>query len=106
MRRWRLSLGVPVRPGFVMFADDRVPSDRGERCHIESIANVSTATGDGSPAAHLPGVAIDRCDTNESGDTAAVELAEFGQISDKGVRGDIADARNRCQQIVGGAPDG
>ena len=60
-----------------MFADDRVPSDCGERCHIQSIANVSTATGDGSLAAHPPRVAIYRCDTDESSDTAAVELAEL-----------------------------
>ena len=67
----------PFDQAFVMFADDRVPSDCGERCHIQSIANVSTATGDGSLAAHLPKVAIDRCDTDESSDTAAVELAEL-----------------------------
>ena len=89
-----------------MLADDRVPTGRGKSCHIESVANVGPATGDGSLAAHLSGVAIDRCDTNESGDTTAIELAEFGQIGDQGVCGDISDTWNRCQQIVGGAPDG
>ena len=60
----------------------------------ESVANVDPATGDGAPAAHLSGVAIDRRDTNESSDTTAVELAEFGQIGDQGLCGDIADTRN------------
>ena len=78
----------------VMLADDRVPPDRGERCHVQSIANVDPATGDGSLAAHLSGVAIDRCDTDESSDTTAVELTEFGQIGDQGVCGDIADTGN------------
>ncbi len=76
-----------------MFADDRIPSDCGERCHVQSIAN-STTTGDGSLAAHLPRVAIDRHDTDESSDAAAVELAELRQISDQSVRGDIANTRN------------
>jgi hypothetical protein len=48
----------------------------------------------GAPAAHMSGVAIDRRDTNESGDTTAVELTEFGQIGDPGVCGDIGDTRN------------
>ncbi len=77
-----------------MLADDGVPTGRGERCHIESIANIGPATGDGALAAHLSGVAIDRRDTNESGDTAAIELTEFGQIGDQGVCGDVADTRN------------
>jgi hypothetical protein len=77
-----------------MLADDGVPTGSGKRCHIESIANVGPATGDGAPAAHLSGVAIDRGDTNESGDTTAVELTEFGQIGDQGVCGDIADTWN------------
>ena len=89
-----------------MFADDRVPSDCGERCHIQSVANISAATGNGSFAAHLPRVAIDRRNTDESRDTAAVELAELRQISDQSVRGDIANTRNRGQQIVGNSPDG
>jgi hypothetical protein len=61
-----------------MLADDGVPTGRGKRGHIESIANVDAATGDSAPAAHLSGVAIDGGDTNESRDTTAVELAEFG----------------------------
>jgi len=56
-----------------MLADDRVPTGRGKRCHIESVTNISPATGNGSLAAHLPRVSIDRRDTNESGDTTAVE---------------------------------
>ena len=63
------------------------------------------STGDGSLAAHLSGVAVDRRDTDEGSDTTAVELTEFGQIGDEGVGGDIADTGNRGQQIVGGAPD-
>ena len=77
-----------------MFADHRVPPDCGERCHVQSIANVSAATGDGSLAAHLSRVAIDRRDTDESSDTATVELAELRKISDQSVRGDIANTRN------------
>ena len=77
-----------------MLADDGVPTDRGKRCHIESIADVGPATGDGALAAHLSGVAIDRRDTDESSDTTAVELTEFGQIGDEGVGGDIADTGN------------
>jgi hypothetical protein len=44
-------------------------------------------------AAHLPGVSIDRRDTDESSNTTAIELAEFGQIGDQRVCGDIANAR-------------
>ena len=77
-----------------MFADDRVPPDRGKRCHVESIANVGPAAGDGSLAAPLTGVTIDRRDPDESSDTTSIELAEFGQISDQGVCGDIANTRN------------
>ena len=77
-----------------MFADDRVPPDRGKRCHIESIANVGPAAGDGSLAAPLTGVTIDRRDPDESSDTTSIELAEFGQIGDQGVGGNIADTWN------------
>jgi hypothetical protein len=79
---------------FVMFADDRVPPGRGERCHIQGVANVGSATGDGSLAAHLPGVSIDRCDADESSDLTPIELAEFRQTGNQSVRGDIADTRN------------
>ena len=41
-----------------------------------------------------PEVTIDRRDTDESSDTAAVELAELRQISDQSVCGDIANTRN------------
>jgi hypothetical protein len=57
-------------------------------------------------AAHLAGVAIDRRNADESSETAAVELAEFGQIGNQRVRGDIANARNRCQQVIGSPPNG
>ena len=85
----------PFDQAFVMPADDRVPSDYAERRHVQSIANVSAGAGDGSLAAHLPRVTIDRCDTDESSDTAAVELAELRQISDQSMRGDIANTRER-----------
>ena len=71
-----------------------VPADRGKRCHIKSTANAGPAAGDGPFAAHLTGVAIDRSDTDESGDTRSIELAEFGQIGDQGVGGNIADTWN------------
>jgi hypothetical protein len=45
----------------------------------------------GSPAAHLPTIAIDRGDTHESGDATAM-VAEFGQIGDQRSCGDVADA--------------
>jgi hypothetical protein len=84
----------PFDQAFVMFADNRVPTGRGERCHVQSVANVSAATGDGSLAAHLPRIAIDRRDTDESSDAATIELAELRQISDQSVRCDIANTRN------------
>jgi len=74
-----------------------LPGDRPTgQCHLYfarrvpflPCADIGPATGDRSLAAHLPGVSIDRCDTT------AIELAEFGQIGDQGVRGDISDARN------------
>jgi hypothetical protein len=61
-----------------MRADHRVPLDGGERCHIQGIADSDPTAGDGSFAAQLAGVAIDRCDTDEGSDTTAIELAEFG----------------------------
>jgi hypothetical protein len=64
------------------------------------------AAGDGSPAAHLSGIAIDRGDTDKRGDTAPIELAEFRQIGDQSARGNVSDAWYRCQELIGGAPDG
>ena len=64
-----------------------------------------SAAGDGSSAAHLSGIAIDRGNAYKSGYAAAVELAEFGQIGDQSARGDLSDAWHRCQEIIGGAPD-
>ena len=77
-----------------MFADDGVPPDRRKRCHVQSIANTGSATRDGSLAAHLPRVSVDRCDTDKGSDTASIKLAEFGQIGDQGVRSDIANTWN------------
>jgi hypothetical protein len=61
-----------------VLADDGVPADCGKCRHIQSIAHVAPAAGDGLFAAHLAGVAIDWCDTDESGETSTVELPEFG----------------------------
>ena len=61
-----------------MRADDWVPPNGGERCHIQGIADSDPTAGDGSFAAQLPGVSIDRCDTDEGSDATAIELAEFG----------------------------
>lgn len=89
-----------------MLADDRGPSGRGQGCHIESVSNIGPAAGDGPSAAHLSRITIDRCDTNQRGDTTPIEFAEFRQISDQGARGNVSSARYRCQEIIGGAPDG
>ncbi len=59
-----------------------------------AVINVSAATGDGSFAAQLTRVAIDRCDTDESSDTAAVELAEPQADPPQSVRGDMANTQN------------
>ena len=67
-----------------MLADDGVPADSGEGGHIEGITNVGSPTGDRASTTHLPGIAVDRRDPDESGDTAPIELAEFGQIGDQG----------------------
>ena len=68
----------------VMLADDGVPADSGEGGHIEGITNVGSSTGDRASTTHLPGIAVDRRDTDESGDTPSIELAEFGQIGNQG----------------------
>lgn len=83
-----------IDQGLVMPADHRVPADRRERRHEQHVAHIDPATGDGAPAAHLSGVAIDGSNTDESGDTTAVELTEFGQIGDQGMGRDVADAGN------------
>jgi hypothetical protein len=78
--------GHPVRPGFcnLMTGFHRIAA---------SVA-VSAATGDGSLAAHLPGVAIDPCDADESSDTAAVEVGRASGRSAQSVRGDMANTPN------------
>ena len=88
-----------------MLGDDRVPPDRGKRCHIQGTADFAPTAGDGSFAAHLCGVAVDRRGADQASNTAAIERTEFGQIGDQGVGGDAAGTRNRGQQIIGGAPD-
>lgn len=65
-----------------MLLDDGVPTDRDQGRHIGDIANDGPAAGDGSPAAHLSGLAIDQGETDEGGDPPAIELAEFGQVGD------------------------
>lgn len=47
--------------------------------------DITAAAGDAAPAAHPPGVAVDRRDTDQGGEAAAVELAEFRQIGDQGM---------------------
>ena len=52
------------------------------RTHERGLAHhagqLDPTTGDGSFTPQLPGVSIDRRDTDEGSDSAAIELAEFG----------------------------
>ena len=80
-------LGRPRRPG-----RDSAPLMTGFQRIAESVAMNRTLRTSvrppamAAPAAHLPGVAIDRRDTDEGGDTTAIELAEFRQIGDQRMR--------------------
>jgi hypothetical protein len=85
---------IPAAIGPVMLTDDRIPPSGRKHCHIQGVADVAPAAGDGPPAAHLSGVTVDRRDTDESSDTTAIEPTKFGQISDQSVGGDITDAGN------------
>src|SRR5215217_8884919 len=98
-------LGAPAfDQALVMLADDGVPADSGEGGHIEGITNVGSPTGDRASTTHLPGIAVDRRDPDESGDTAPIELTEFGQIGNQDERGDVADAWHGGEQIISSPP--
>ncbi len=56
------------------------------------------AAPDRAPALHQAAVAGERRDPDQGGDGAAVELAEFGQQTQEGGQGDLADAGHGRQQ--------
>ncbi len=88
-----------------MLADDRVPAGRGQGCHVKGVSNIGSAAGNSAPAAHLPGISIDRGDADKGCDAPPVELSKLRQIGDQGACGDVSDPWHRCQQVIGRAPD-
>ena len=70
-----------------------------ERGHVAHGAHRGTAAPDHAFAAHRAAIAIHRCDTDESRDLMAGEVAELGQGRQQREHGDRPDARHAAQQI-------
>jgi hypothetical protein len=69
-----------------------------------AFADAGASAQDHTPSAEGAAVAIDRGDAHEARDPASIEGAELGQLGDQSAGGGFADARDRGQQILGGAP--
>ena len=86
--------------------DDGVVADGDERGHVQDVADGGSAAADDAMAAPLAGVAIERRDSDERGELAPVEDAQFGQLRDEGPGGDGADAGHGGEDFLGLAPGG
>src|SRR4030095_16841874 len=84
--------------------DYRIPSNRGERRHVENGSHRGAATPDGSGALEGPAVAIERSYPDELGGLLAVHLSELGQLRQDRPGGDRPDTRDRPQQLLLLAP--
>jgi hypothetical protein len=84
--------------------DGGVAADGGEGWHVQGRADAGASTQDHTSSAEGTTVAVDRGDADEARDLASIEGAELGQLGDQGAGGGFADARDRGQQILGGAP--
>jgi hypothetical protein len=68
------SLGWPATAAQaeVKLADGRVATAGDQRGHVQDVAHVSAAAGDGTATAHGARVAIDRRHADQGGDAAAI----------------------------------
>ena len=87
-------------------ADRGIAADGGEGRHVQGLADAGAAAEDHAPAAEGAAVAVDRGDTDEAGDLAPIEGAELGQLGEERAGRGLADARDRGEQVLGGAPGG
>src|SRR5712672_3967247 len=79
----------------VVGRDDGIGAAGDQGRHKQSSAHGRAAAGDGAAPAHRAAVAVDRRDTDEGGDLAAIEAAEFGQLGDQGAQGSPSRRRAR-----------
>src|SRR5579863_10639640 len=72
---------------FVVSGDYGIGAAGDQGGHEESGAHAGAPAGDGAASAQGAAVAVDRGDTDQSGDFAAIESAELGQLGDQGPQG-------------------
>lgn len=85
--------------------EDRIAAHSDNGAHVQRRTNVAAAAGDRALA--LPGSAfsIERCNTDQCGDLAAVELTEFRQTGKERDGRNWSHAWHRTQQFRFAAPN-
>ena len=74
--------------------------------HVQRAADGGPAPADHPPPAPAPAVAIPRGQADQGGNPTPIQLAEFRQVGDQGVRGDIANPGRRGQEVLRLPPPG
>lgn len=80
--------------------DRWVVTDRGKGRHIQRRAHGCTAAPDNTPATQRSALAGEGRDPNQGGESLAIECTQLGQLSEQGIGGGGADARDATQQVV------
>src|SRR5215831_5708320 len=81
-------------------ANDGVRADCRQSGHIENTTNIMTAGLDMASTAMQPRIAIERSNTNQSGNLMSVELTQLWQARQHGVGGCGSNAFTTTQQII------
>ena len=77
--------------------EDCVVAHGGQGGHVQGATHVFDSSPERALAAHLAGVAVQRCHADQGGHSAAIELAQLGQLSQQHRHAGRTDARHGAQ---------